>query len=67
MNLRPDLFRRLRTVTARSLVRALEKDGFTYRRRKGSAESIVAKMVAALYFTTMRRVIRSQSALYGAS
>ena len=36
MTLRPDLFRRLRTVTARSLVRALEKDGFTYRRRKGS-------------------------------
>ncbi|MXY45236.1 MAG: addiction module toxin, HicA family [Dehalococcoidia bacterium] len=36
MTLRPDLFRRLRTVTARSLVRALERDGFTYRRRKGS-------------------------------
>ena len=36
MTLRPDLFRRLRTVTARSLVRAMEKDGFTYRRRKGS-------------------------------
>ena len=34
---------------------------------KDPAESIVAKMVAALYFTTMRRVIRSQSALYGAS
>jgi hypothetical protein len=61
MNLRPDLFRRLRTVTARSLVMALRiGEG------KDPAESIVAKMVAALYFTTMRRVIRSQSALYGA-
>ena len=33
---------------------------------KDPAEFTVAKMVAALYFTTMRRVIRSQSALYGA-
>ena len=66
MTLRPDLFRRLRTVTARSLVRALEKDGFTYRRRKGSGRVYRSEDGRRVILTTMRRVIRSQSALYGA-
>ena len=32
-----DLARRLRSVTARELVSALERDGFTYRRTRGSS------------------------------
>ena len=32
-----DLARRLRNVTARELVSALERDGFTYRRTRGAS------------------------------
>ena len=36
MNLSPHILRRLRGMTARNFIRALERDGFTYRRRRGS-------------------------------
>ncbi|MDP6454017.1 MAG: type II toxin-antitoxin system HicA family toxin [SAR202 cluster bacterium] len=36
MTLPPDLIRRLRNTSVRELVRALERDGFVYRRTRGS-------------------------------
>ncbi|MCH7801210.1 MAG: type II toxin-antitoxin system HicA family toxin [Chloroflexi bacterium] len=36
MTLPPDLIRRLRNTPVRELIRALERDGFMYRRAKGS-------------------------------
>ena len=32
----PDLFERLRNLPVRRIIRALERDGFTYRKKKGA-------------------------------
>ena len=32
----PDLLQQLRNIPVRDLIRALERDGFTYRRRRGA-------------------------------
>ena len=37
MTLRPDLVRQLRNTPVRDIVRALERDGFSYRRSQGSS------------------------------
>ena len=37
MTLPPDLIRLLRNTPVREIVRALERDGFTYRRTRGSS------------------------------
>ena len=37
MTLPPSVLQRLRNVSAGELARALERDGFSYRRRKGSS------------------------------
>ena len=66
MNPPPHVLRRLRGVTARNFIRALERDGFMYRRRRALAASTDMKMVVASCCTTTPPVAPSQLVPCGA-